>query len=617
MPDMRLLHVLVLPLFVVAGLVQAAEKIEEVVITPNRIPVPLRQIATSVAVITRVDIADHGNTSLADVLRQLPGVATSSNGGIGQPSGLRIRGEEGFRTLTILDGMRLSDPGGPQIGPQIEHLLSSGIDRVEVLRGPQGLGYGADAGGVLNIIAARADKGLLGGIDAQTGRFDTRQVSGHASGGNASTDFFVTAADFSTGGFNNRTSDNVLPDRDGYSNTTVHARAGINLNEQWRAEFIQRRVEGEAEFDDCGFGVAVHDCLSVYDLQASRAALSYKAEAFTHSLGYASTSTDRDSLLNGRSTFATAGELERWEYVGSAQNLPGFVLVIGADHERAAMDTRERNNVGFFGEILSDFSDSWYFTAGARHDDNDDFGSNTSYRISSVRLIDVANAGTLKFKASMGTGFRAPSPYEIAYNTGPWASAPASLVSLQQERSKGYEAGAEWLAINGLRLEAVYFDQRVDDAIIFDLNGYSGYLQDAGRSTSRGIELSTEVQLSATLSLQANYTWNDTNRPDGTQRLRRPENLANAGLRWQLQPKLALNAFVRASHNAVDQDFSGVVVLDDFSVLDLNASYSVSDSLQLYGRLENALAERYEEVTGYNTSGTAAFVGFRMNLGVR
>jgi vitamin B12 transporter len=281
------------------------------------------------------------------------------------------------------------------------------------------------------------------------------------------------------------------------------------------------------------------------------------------------------------------------------------------------MDTRERNNVGFFGEILSDFSDSWYFTAGARHDDNDDFGSNTSYRISSVRLIDVANAGTLKFKASIGTGFRAPSPYEIAYNTGPWASAPASLVSLQQERSKGYEAGAEWLAINGLRLEAVYFDQRVDDAIIFDLNGYSGYLQDAGRSTSRGIELSTEVQLSATLSLQANYTWNDTNRPDGTQRLRRPENLANAGLRWQLQPKLALNAFVRASHNAVDQDFSGVVVLDDFSVLDLNASYSVSDSLQLYGRLENALAERYEEVTGYNTSGTAAFVGFRMNLGVR
>ena len=179
------------------------------------------------------------------------------------------------------------------------------------------------------------------------------------------------------------------------------------------------------------------------------------------------------------------------------------------------------------------------------------------------------------------------------------------------------QGSAEWLAINGLRLEAVYFDQQVDDAIIFDLNGYSGYLQDAGRSTSRGIELSTEVQLSATLSLQANYTWNDTNRPDGTQRLRRPENLANAGLRWQLQPKLALNAFVRASHNAVDQDFSGVVVLDDFSVLDLNASYSVSDSLQLYGRLENALAERYEEVTGYNTSGTAAFVGFRMNLGVR
>ena len=114
MPDMRLLRVLALPLFVVAGLVQAAEKIEEVVITPNRIPVPLRQIATSVAVITRVDIVDHGNTSLADVLRQLPGVATSSNGGIGQPSGLRIRGEEGFRTLVLLDGIDLSNTSTPR-----------------------------------------------------------------------------------------------------------------------------------------------------------------------------------------------------------------------------------------------------------------------------------------------------------------------------------------------------------------------------------------------------------------------------------------------------------------------------------------------------------------------
>lgn len=609
-----LLLVLVSPL---ASAQVVAQKIEEVVVTPNRIPVPLRRIGTSVAVITQRDIAAHGNAGLADVIRQLPGMATSSNGGIGQPTGLRIRGEEGFRTLTILDGMRLSDPGNPQIGPQVEHLLSSGIERVEVLRGPQGLGYGADAGGVLNIIAARTATGLRGGIDAQTGRFDTRQLSGYASGGNARADFFVTAADFSTAGFNNRTADTAQQDRDGYDNTTLHARVGVNLNTQWRAEFVQRRVEGDAEFDDCGFGVAVHDCLSVYDLQASRAALSYQGDAFTHALSVAGTDTDRDSLMNGSSSFATAGKLDRWEYLGSASNLPGFALVFGADHERAAMDTRERSNTGYFAEVLSDFSDSWHVTAGARHDDNDDFGSNISYRVSSAYLMELANEDVLKFKASIGTGFRAPSPYEVAYNTGPWASAPASLVNLQQERSKGYEAGIEFLRESGVQWEAIYFDQQVDNAIIFDLNGYSGYLQDVGRSASRGIELSAALPLQATLSLQANYTWNNAERPDGTQRLRRPEQLANAGLSWQPRPTLSLNAFARFSHDSVDQDFTGVVRLDDFAVLDLSASYDLGDTLQLYGRIENALNEQYEEISGYNTAGSAAYIGFRMSIGAR
>lgn len=595
----------------------ALNRIEEVVITPNRIPVPMRRIGTSVAVITQSDIQAHGNLGLADILRQLPGVATSSNGGIGQPTGLRIRGEEGFRTLTILDGMRLSDPANPQIGPQLEHLLSSGIDRVEVLRGPQGLGYGADAGGVLNIVPARASSGLRGGIDAQTGRFDTRQYSGFASGGNTRADFFVTAADFATSGFNNRKSDSVIQDDDGYANTMLHTRVGLNLNQHWRAELVQRRVDGEAAFDDCGFAVVEHDCLSVYDLQASRAAVLYQSDAFTHSLSFGRTATDRDSLMNGSSTFATAGELDRWEYVGSATKLPGVDLVFGADHELAAMDTHERNNAGYFVEVLSDFSDAWYLTAGARYDDNEDFGSNTSYRFSTAYLIDVTGDDMLKFKASVGTGFRAPSPYEIAYNNGPWAAPPASLVTLQQERSKGVEAGLEYRSGEGLLLEAIYFDQRVDNAVIFDLFGYSGYLQDTGRSSSRGVELVAALPITDMLSLQANYTWNGTLRPDGTQRLRRPAQLANAGISWELQPSLALNAFVRASRNSIDQDFNGVVALADFAVLDLSASYHLNERLQLYGRIENALDSHYEEISGYNTAGSAAYVGFRMQIGAR
>ena len=84
--------------------------LEEVVITSSRIPMPIRQIGTSVSIIDEQDIQAHGNVSIIDILRQSTGVGVSRNGGTGSLSSLRIRGEEGFRTLTIFDGLKLADP---------------------------------------------------------------------------------------------------------------------------------------------------------------------------------------------------------------------------------------------------------------------------------------------------------------------------------------------------------------------------------------------------------------------------------------------------------------------------------------------------------------------------
>jgi vitamin B12 transporter len=589
--------------------------IEEVVVTSSRIPVPLRQIGTSVSVLTETEIAAHGNLGLTDVLRQMPGIAVSGNGGAGKATTLRIRGEEGFRTLTIMDGIRLSDPASPQIAPLLEHQMSSGIGRVEVLRGPQGLSYGADAGGVLNISSRQVGKGVSANLDAQAGRYGTQQYSANLGGANERADFFVSAADFKTDGFNTLVDDNVLADNDGYANTTVHARAGVNLNDEWRAEFVHREVDGDAQLDGCFLTSTVHDCHDTYAMQASRGALQYQSQAFSHSLSYATTDTDRDSYASGVSTFDTHGEIERWEYVGSARDLPGFDLVFGSDLERAGFNGGQRDNVGYYLEYLSDFSDSLFLTAGARYDDNDDFGTNTSYRVSGAYLFELRGGGTLKFKSSYGTGFRAPSPYEIAYNLGAFAYPPASLVTLQQEKSRGAEAGVEYFTGNGLHLDAVYFDQRVEDAIFFDLETFSGYLQDFGSSRSRGVELSGRVSLSDAFDLNANYTYNDTERPNGLPRQRRPEQLANLGLSWHgLNDKLSANAFYRVSRNSYDGSGAVMTRLDNFEVLDLSVNYVLTDNITVYSRVENALDERYQEVLGYNTAGAAAYVGIRLNM---
>ncbi|MGB1141616.1 MAG: TonB-dependent receptor, partial [Halioglobus sp.] len=209
-----------------APLVAAADtgsrnKLEETVVVASRVEMPLRQVGTSVSVVTKEDIEQIGFVSLYDVLRTQPGVGVTSQGGLGSITSLRIRGEEAYRTRYFLDGIDISDTSSPQAATRVEHLLSSGIDRVEILRGPQGLMYGADAGGVVDITTGMPGvTGLGGEASAEGGRYGTQQYSGNLYGGNEHVDFSLYATDLESDGFNAKTTDTELRDDDGYENTT-------------------------------------------------------------------------------------------------------------------------------------------------------------------------------------------------------------------------------------------------------------------------------------------------------------------------------------------------------------------------------------------------------------
>ena len=139
-----------------------------------------------------------------------------------------------------------------------------------------------------------------------------------------------------------------------------------------------------------------------------------------------------------------------------------------------------------------------------------------------------------------------------------------------------------------------------------------------GRSTSDGVEISADISLSDNLRLTSNYTYNDTERPNGLQRRRRPEQLANFGLAYVgMDDRLSLNAFYRISRDSIDEVGATLVKLDDFEVMDLSASYSVSDNIKLYARVENAFDEDYEEIAGFNPPDRAAYVGVRFNFSAR
>jgi vitamin B12 transporter len=146
-------------LAIVAACPQAAfaddliKPVDEAVVTGTRDPegVQADRIGGSLSVITARQFEDRQVRIVSDVLRDVPGVAVSRNGAVGNQTQVRIRGTEGNHVLTLIDGIKASDPFFGEF--DYATLLADDVARVEVLRGQQSAIYGSDAiGGVINYI---------------------------------------------------------------------------------------------------------------------------------------------------------------------------------------------------------------------------------------------------------------------------------------------------------------------------------------------------------------------------------------------------------------------------------------------------------------------------------
>jgi vitamin B12 transporter len=595
----------------------AAEGVEEIVVTSSLVAQPRRQIGTAVAIIDSTEIELRGYPGLADVLRTQTGVGVSNSGGPGKNTALRIRGEEAFRTLLLIDGVKAVDPSAPQPAPSFDSLLAtSDLQRVEVLRGPQGFIYGADAGGVVNVITKRGADELGGALGLEYGADALRKLDGALSGGGERGDYFVSVTDFATDGFNAQTADAALRDDDGADNSTLHAKLGWNVSDDVRLQLVARDVDAATAEDGCFSvmaGGTIHDCRSTLEQTTYKVSADITSGSLTSSLGLSSVDIARDSFAAGASAFATEGELARFEYTGSYAANDALALVFGVDlqEEQLVADdgVRSRDQTAYYVEYQGAFADALFVTIGARYDDNDDFGSHTSARVSGAYVQQLGGDRSVKYRASIGTGFRAPSLFELAYNAGPFAFPPAAAVALEEEVSAGFDVGVEYDAGTGLRLEVTLFDQRIEDEIFFDLVGFSGYLQSSGKSTSKGVEIAAVVPAGERWQVHANLTRNDADTAAGEPRLRRPELLGNLGLMYRpAAGRISVLANYRLARDSID---IGSVPLDDYEVLDVAAQFALDERIELHARLENATDEKYEEVRGYRTSGRSAHAGVR------
>lgn len=594
---------------------------EEVVTVAFQYATPLRAVSTSVSVLDEIQLEQLGFINLASALATLPSTSLSNNGGPGKTTSIGVRGEAGFRTQVYIDGINIGDPSAPQTVAPFEHILSSGITRIEALRGPQGLSYGADAGGVIDISTVRADEpGFHGGVQAETGTYATTNASAAVNFTNEKLGFSLLGDQFETDGFNSYVFD-AAADDDGYENTTLHSRLGFMLTDTLELEGVYRSVEGETQYDGC-FNIS-HDCSSDFEQDSQRAAVTWSRFG-EHTFAYNKNEIERINYSDASFSFGAISSLEKYSYKGAAEIQKAHTLVFGLDENTegftslnfidgqiiASEDYQERKQTGAFVEYLGNFNEDVYLNLGLRRDDNDDFGEHNSYRAGVAKLFSLDQGNEVKLKASYGTGFRAPSIYE-EYNNEVFG--PEDMSELHEESSAGFDLGAEFYGAGGVHLEAIYFNQMVEDEIYYDLINYTGYLQDEGENESNGVELIASVPLNDNWSYTFNYTYTDSKESDDARRSRVPRHGVNFTLAGDmLQERLNLAFHLLSKSDMVDA--ASATTMDDYVILSANLSYTVSPGFDLYVRAENITDQEYQSVPNYYAAEASVYGGVKLHF---
>ncbi|MDO7835449.1 TonB-dependent receptor [Sphingobium sp. HBC34] len=160
---------------------EAATDGVEIVVTAERRSQSVQKVAGAITALDSDKLQDRAITSIADVARTVPGLNFSDTNGTPR---LIVRGV-GMQVLTGVAEANIAQhiDGIYQSQPTMPGLESVDLERIEVLRGPQGTLYGRNAtGGAVNFISKKPTNIFEGGVTAGIGSWKGRNVDGFLSG---------------------------------------------------------------------------------------------------------------------------------------------------------------------------------------------------------------------------------------------------------------------------------------------------------------------------------------------------------------------------------------------------------------------------------------------------
>ena len=628
---------------------QDSHELGQISVTAGGYAQQVEDAPASISVINREQIEQRYYKDATDALRDIPGVVVTGGGSGDRGTDIVMRGMPSSYTLILVDGKRVSTretrPNGSAGFEQDWLPPLQSIERIEVVRGPMSTLYGSDAiGGVINVITRKVADEWGGAVQLDTIIQDDSR-SGDIKQGNFSLtgplkDGLVGLQLY--GRFQDREEDLFENGFEEKNLKNLTAKLSVTPSKDHDVVLEASQVD-QRRRSLIGYSAQATGCrggCTDSDNRSTREAFSL-SHTGRWAIGTSDTYVQRERAENESREMVITNTSAKTSLV---MPLGDHRLTLGADFIEEALSDKTSNRISdrtridtakyaLFAEDEWMLTDTFALTAGARMDDDDDFGSHFSPRLYGV--WGFSPRWTLK--GGVSTGFRSPSLREITPDWGQ-VSRGGNIYGnpdLEPETSVNKELGLYFNAGRDLQANVTVFHNDFEDKITRiacpieictdgpnQFGSDPTYRVNVDEAVTQGVEAALSTTFYRVLSLNLSYTYTDSEQKSGEYKgeplNQLPEHLASLQANWQatdtVSPWLTVRYRGKESQPTTGPSSSAIIAPSN-TLVDAGVGFRISPQAKLNTGIYN-LADRkiFEDEYGYVEDGRRYWLGVTVNF---
>lgn len=573
----------------------------QVVVTATRTNRIYANVPIATEVITSQEIEESGARDLSELLEDRAGVLPEP--GVAGGRHINLLGSDSKYVLILIDGEPVNGKFNDRV--ELDDIITSGIERIEIVKGPASSLYGSEAmSGVVNVITRNANSKFEFMGKTRISSNDGKEVNFNVGSKKNEFSYFIQGSYYSSGVDKN----DPFLSIDNFSKKSLSGKLKYQLSPLnqilFKTDIIKNREEGN-----------LVSLKSRSDIFRRNSELKYvfpyrdwanfelKIRNSSYEREFSKIDSKNDTVLESEITTQNYNEIEA-NYIREANEL--FKFNFGYEYSSDNLESPRLggdnsftlNHQHFYAQSESVITPQFVITAGVRLDVNSDIENHTSPRTGFLYNF----SDELKIRGSWGRGFRIPSLINkfIDFPNLDVGYTVVGNPDLLPEKSEGVNLGIEYYLFRKSLISFNYFQNdftnmitditvspatRTSPAVLSYINLNS--------TTLRGIEAQSKIFFSVYLTTQISYNYLDAINNDNGNYL--PNRARHSGtlkttIRFGNTRTTTRVAYVGERNQRIfdgTQFLEEIFTADPYLIMDLTVNTKITEHYILSGGIDN------------------------------